>query len=411
MRLRGSHPCAHAPWGRRIWIGGVVIDAILGPAAGGIVVQRRGKRLDVFDWAPAAASASQSLHIDRRSQAADLTRAYSWPRSSLIPDGAGFDFRREPVSAQERLRRGAKLERTAGAAGASPGGAVPEEAEEPPWRGCRERPPPPLPLSPGPARPLPLPRRQRRRRLSRPRRRCTTPPSCSWARRLGSPRVPAPPPLPSPSPPVTSPRPHPSPASAAPAMACGATLKRTLDFDPLLSPASPKRRRCAPLSAPTSAAASPSAAAAATAASFSAAAASPQKYLRMEPSPFGDVSSRLTTGGTRPRGRRGGLENGGPGTRNPAPGMGLPGWPSSFAEVAVERPHFFSWVLWPRRHNRSGLMSKGWGSREVGRAGAVPCRVLWGRGRSFSLGWMTGMECFRSLESPSGNDQRGWYYS
>ncbi|XP_047616837.1 akirin-2 isoform X2 [Phacochoerus africanus] len=79
-------------------------------------------------------------------------------------------------------------------------------------------------------------------------------------------------------------------------MACGATLKRTLDFDPLLSPASPKRRRCAPLSAPTSAAASPSSAAAATAASFSAAAASPQKYLRMEPSPFGDVSSRLTTG-------------------------------------------------------------------------------------------------------------------
>ncbi|KAM9676559.1 akirin-2 isoform 1-T1 [Dama dama] len=78
-------------------------------------------------------------------------------------------------------------------------------------------------------------------------------------------------------------------------MACGATLKRTLDFDPLLSPASPKRRRCAPLSAPTSAAASPSSAAAATAASFSAAAASPQKYLRMEPSPFGDVSSRLTT--------------------------------------------------------------------------------------------------------------------
>ncbi|XP_036172548.1 akirin-2 isoform X2 [Myotis myotis] len=78
-------------------------------------------------------------------------------------------------------------------------------------------------------------------------------------------------------------------------MACGATLKRTLDFDPLLSPASPKRRRCAPLSAPTSAAASPSSAAAATAACFSAAAASPQKYLRMEPSPFGDVSSRLTT--------------------------------------------------------------------------------------------------------------------
>ncbi|ERE82426.1 akirin-2-like protein [Cricetulus griseus] len=76
-------------------------------------------------------------------------------------------------------------------------------------------------------------------------------------------------------------------------MACGATLKRTLDFDPLLSPASPKRRRCAPLSAPASATASPAAATAASAAS--AAAASPQKYLRMEPSPFGDVSSRLTT--------------------------------------------------------------------------------------------------------------------
>ncbi|XP_029451292.1 akirin-2-like isoform X2 [Rhinatrema bivittatum] len=61
-------------------------------------------------------------------------------------------------------------------------------------------------------------------------------------------------------------------------MACGATLKRTLEFDPLLSQASPKRRRCAPLSAP------------------SAAASSPQKSLRMEPSPFGDVSSRLTAG-------------------------------------------------------------------------------------------------------------------
>ena len=60
-------------------------------------------------------------------------------------------------------------------------------------------------------------------------------------------------------------------------MACGATLKRTMDFDPLMSPASPKRRRCVPI----------------TAASTS----SPQKYLRMEPSPFGEVvSSRLTTG-------------------------------------------------------------------------------------------------------------------
>ncbi|KAJ7421897.1 Akirin-2 [Willisornis vidua] len=67
-------------------------------------------------------------------------------------------------------------------------------------------------------------------------------------------------------------------------MACGATLKRTLDFDPLLSPASPKRRRCAPLSA------------SAASSSFAAAASSPQKYLRMEPSPFGEVSSRLTTG-------------------------------------------------------------------------------------------------------------------
>ncbi|XP_071404830.1 akirin-2 isoform X1 [Pithys albifrons albifrons] len=66
-------------------------------------------------------------------------------------------------------------------------------------------------------------------------------------------------------------------------MACGATLKRTLDFDPLLSPASPKRRRCAPLSA------------SAASSSFAAAASSPQKYLRMEPSPFGEVSSRLTT--------------------------------------------------------------------------------------------------------------------
>lgn len=101
----------------------------------------------------------------------------------------------------------------------------------------------------------------------------------------------------------------PGPARAGPrlpaAMACGATLKRTLDFDPLLSPASPKRRRCAPLSAPASAAASPAAATAAAAAS--AAAASPQKYLRMEPSPFGDVSSRLTTGGPGPRGCLGGL--------------------------------------------------------------------------------------------------------
>ncbi|KAG9336271.1 hypothetical protein JZ751_002618 [Albula glossodonta] len=60
-------------------------------------------------------------------------------------------------------------------------------------------------------------------------------------------------------------------------MACGATLKRTMDFDPLLNPASPKRRRCTPMS-PSSVSAS-----------------SPQKYLRMEPSPFEEVASRLTT--------------------------------------------------------------------------------------------------------------------
>ncbi|XP_064781540.1 akirin-2-like [Oncorhynchus masou masou] len=59
-------------------------------------------------------------------------------------------------------------------------------------------------------------------------------------------------------------------------MACGATLKRTMDFDPLINQASPKRRRCAPMSP-------------------AAYTSSPQKYLRMEPSPFGEVSSRLTT--------------------------------------------------------------------------------------------------------------------
>uniref|UniRef100_A0A1A7WWK1 Akirin-2 n=1 Tax=Iconisemion striatum TaxID=60296 RepID=A0A1A7WWK1_9TELE len=57
-------------------------------------------------------------------------------------------------------------------------------------------------------------------------------------------------------------------------MACGATLKRTMDFDPIMSQSSPKRRRCAPVMSPVS---------------------SPQKYLRMVPSPFGEVSSRLTT--------------------------------------------------------------------------------------------------------------------
>lgn len=58
-------------------------------------------------------------------------------------------------------------------------------------------------------------------------------------------------------------------------MACGATLKRSMDFDPLMSPASPKRRRCVPVSP------SPSSS-------------SPRKYLRMEPSPFGESSSRFT---------------------------------------------------------------------------------------------------------------------
>ncbi|KAL7862237.1 hypothetical protein SRHO_G00136780 [Serrasalmus rhombeus] len=57
-------------------------------------------------------------------------------------------------------------------------------------------------------------------------------------------------------------------------MACGATLKRTMDFDPLLSPSSSKRRRCAPVSSSSS---------------------SPRKYLRHEPSPFGEVSATLTT--------------------------------------------------------------------------------------------------------------------
>lgn len=56
-------------------------------------------------------------------------------------------------------------------------------------------------------------------------------------------------------------------------MACGATLKRTMDFDPLMSPTSPKRRRCIPVSTSSS---------------------SPRKYLSMEPSPFGEFSSTLS---------------------------------------------------------------------------------------------------------------------
>ncbi|XP_049595350.1 akirin-2 isoform X2 [Syngnathus scovelli] len=56
-------------------------------------------------------------------------------------------------------------------------------------------------------------------------------------------------------------------------MACGATLKRTMDFDPLMNPASPKRRRCIPVSQSSS---------------------SPRKYLSLQPSPFGESSSRLS---------------------------------------------------------------------------------------------------------------------
>lgn len=58
-------------------------------------------------------------------------------------------------------------------------------------------------------------------------------------------------------------------------MACGATLKRTMDFDPLMSPTSPKRRRCIPVSTSSS---------------------TPRKYLSMEPSPFGEFSSTLSAG-------------------------------------------------------------------------------------------------------------------
>ncbi|XP_068608540.1 akirin-2-like isoform X2 [Brachionichthys hirsutus] len=58
-------------------------------------------------------------------------------------------------------------------------------------------------------------------------------------------------------------------------MACGATLKRTMDFDPLMSPASPKRRRCIPVSPSSSSS-------------------SPRKYLNMEPSPFGQSSSTVS---------------------------------------------------------------------------------------------------------------------
>ncbi|XP_062862908.1 akirin-2-like [Trichomycterus rosablanca] len=58
-------------------------------------------------------------------------------------------------------------------------------------------------------------------------------------------------------------------------MACGATLKRSMDFDPLLSPSSSKRRRCAPVSSSSSS--------------------SPRNSLRHEPSPFTQLSVSLTT--------------------------------------------------------------------------------------------------------------------
>ncbi|KAJ8314478.1 hypothetical protein KUTeg_006902 [Tegillarca granosa] len=58
-------------------------------------------------------------------------------------------------------------------------------------------------------------------------------------------------------------------------MACGATLKRSLEFDPLHSPGqtTPKRRRCTPM------ALSPS---------------TPQTK-QQQPSPFGEVNPKLTT--------------------------------------------------------------------------------------------------------------------
>ena len=58
-------------------------------------------------------------------------------------------------------------------------------------------------------------------------------------------------------------------------MACGATLKRSLDFDPLHSPGqtTPKRRRCAQMTM------SPS---------------TPPRNT--QPSPFGEVNPKLTSG-------------------------------------------------------------------------------------------------------------------
>ncbi|KAM9496739.1 akirin-2 [Clarias gariepinus] len=63
-------------------------------------------------------------------------------------------------------------------------------------------------------------------------------------------------------------------------MACGATLKRSLEFDPVLTQSSPKRRRCAPGSPSPSVTFSPSS--------------SPRKYLRLEPSPFSQGNTTPT---------------------------------------------------------------------------------------------------------------------
>lgn len=61
-------------------------------------------------------------------------------------------------------------------------------------------------------------------------------------------------------------------------MACGATLKRSLEFDPLHSPGqtTPKRRRCMPMTL------SPST--------------PPTKCHQINPSPFGEVGPKLTSG-------------------------------------------------------------------------------------------------------------------
>lgn len=61
-------------------------------------------------------------------------------------------------------------------------------------------------------------------------------------------------------------------------MACGATLKRSLDFDPLHSPGqtTPKRRRCMPMTL------SPST--------------PPTKQHQIQPSPFGEVGPKLSSG-------------------------------------------------------------------------------------------------------------------